>query len=1409
MRLSLGAPRLESAARGSGAATLLVAPRAVAAAAQPLRRRRAALAQAAAPSAVATGRPRRAPLPARFQKEDRQQQPPPPQKATAPATKKPLPGPAPRALDANEAVATVAFKCVDASFVYPITPSTPGAEKLSELAATPGATNAWGTGVECREMQSESGVAGALHGALAAGSLVSTFTCSQGLLLMIPELYKLAGEALPAVLHVAARSLAGASLSIFGGHDDVLAAKQSGAAVLFSSSVQEAADQALVAHLAALRGSLPVLHAYDGFRTSHELTTIEPLEVGGDTPQGQALRALLVDDPRSVAARAALRRRALDPARPSQRGTAQGPDVFFQQQEAANARHRAFAAEVELAMKQVAAITGRPLAPFSYVGDEDAEEVVVAMGSGVAVAEAAATWLNERKHLSRRVGVLGVRLYRPWSAETFLAALPATTKRVAVLERCKDVQALGEPLFLDVAATLAQRAALQGVVPPVVVGGRYGLGSKDFTPAMAVAVFDHLAVIGGMNNKASSSSSSSPYSPERLAAQGHHHAPPSHGFTVGIVDDVTHTSLPLPPVLSGNPRPSDLLPKGTVSCLFYGLGGDGTVGANHEAIRICGGSEGGGMRAQAYFAYGAAKSGGLTTTHMRLTPGGQPLDRVPYLVGAADYVGVHGPRYLAKYGEAIASRLKAGGTLLINTRATTIQELESEIPPLVREKLAQLKPRLFVVDARAVAEAAGLGKRVNAVLQAAFFALSGVIQPLDRALDAFKASIARLYGKKGPKVVEQNVAAVDAAVGRIVELSVPDDWGAALETAAAQVAAEVVAAAAANNGNGNGKKGSTINPWGTPTTREQFIERVVVPALQLRGDELPVSALALSGVGGAVPSGTSAIEKRGLAEQVPAWHADLCSQCGLCSFVCPHAAIRPFLATPEEARAAPAAFNDSAVPLRGGNKNHPLVYKMQVSPMDCTGCALCVHACPDHALTPTPLDAALASGERDAWDWAVNTPSVAGRGGLLFDPSTVRGSQFHQPLLEFSGACEGCGETPYVKLLTQMAGETAVIANATGCSSIWGGGGVTMPYTVNSLSGRGPAWGNALFEDNAEFAYGIELGLGRRRDALAADVQALLEDSGSPLPADLRAALEAWLPVRDDHDAGPPAAAKLAALLAPHAPPVVPPPLANANAAEAVVAAAPTSLLTRVAAEASMLWPLQTFAVSGDGAAYDIGAAGLEHVLADPSARLRALVLDNGMYANTGGQASKATPLGAVAKLAPAGEARPSREMALEFAATYPHLYVATVCLEASPSQCVRAFAEAMAHKGPALIIAYTPCALQGIEGGMGCSLGDAKAAVDAGFVQLWRRAPGKRLALDSGKKEPEGGWEAALEAFLSHENRFGQLARKDPEAAARLHRQLAGQAARRRRMLSLLQQASEADAAEAAGGDAPTAASR
>jgi pyruvate-ferredoxin/flavodoxin oxidoreductase len=1103
---------------------------------------------------------------------------------------------------------------------------------------------------------------------------------------MIPELYKLAGEALPAVLHVAARSLATEALSIYCGHDDVMAARQTGAAVLFSSTVQEAADQALVAHLAALRGSLPVMHCYDGFRTSHELTTVEPVEIGGATAQGRALQALLVDDPRSAAARAVLRRRALDPARPSQRGTAQGPDVFFQCQEAGNPRQRAFAAEVELAMAQVSAVTGRPLAPFTYVGAEDAEEVIVAMGSGVSVAEAAARWLNAGGcgGSRRRVGVLGVRLYRPWSAERFLAALPSTCKRVAVLERCKDAAALGEPMFLDVIATLAQRAAQRGEAPPVVVGGRYGLGSKDFTPAMAVAVFDHLAVIGGgggagNGNGASSSSSSSPYSSERLAALGHTHAPPAHGFTVGIVDDVTHTSLPLPPVLSGSPPPQAFLPPGTVSCLFFGLGGDGTVGANHEAIRICGGREGGGMRGQAYFAYGAAKSGGLTTTHMRLTPGGEPLDRVPWLVESADYCGVHGPKYLAKYGEAIVSRLKPGGTLLINTRAKTVEELEQEVPPTVRERLAKLEPRVFVVDARAVAEEAGLGKRVNAVLQTAFFALSGVISPLDRALDAFKASIARLYGKKGQAVVAQNVSAVDAAVGRIVALSV--DWqawrgarvGAAEKLEAdvgvlvaaaeeAKKAKEAVAADATTARSSSPQQAlpPKLNPWGTTATREAYLERVVLPALKLRGDELPVSVFAGTGLGGAVPTGTAAVEKRGLAAQVPQWHSDLCTQCNLCAFVCPHAAIRPMLATEEELREAPAAFASAAVPLRGGSSSSvPLTYKMQVSPLDCTGCELCVHACPDHALTPTPLEQALALGEREAWDFAVGHPSVSARGGLLFDTATVRGSQFAQPLLEFSGACEGCGETPYVKLLTQMTGESLVIANATGCSSIWGGGGAGVPYTVNALSGRGPAWGNALFEDNAEYAYGISVGIERRRERLAEDVAALV--AGGAATAELREACEAWLVARDDLDAGPAAAARLAALLEPYAPAVAEVPLAGAAASVASRDASPTaaaargpallepyapsvaevplagsathvvpsstSILERVAAEASMLWPITTFAVMGDGAAFDIGAAGLEHILADPASRVKVLVLNNEAYMNTGNQASKRSAL--------------------------------------------------------------------------------------------------------------------------------------------------------------------------------------
>ncbi|KAF6254486.1 pyruvate-ferredoxin oxidoreductase [Scenedesmus sp. NREL 46B-D3] len=1158
------------------------------------------------------------------------------------------------AIDGNEAAANVAYAMSDVSFIYPITPATPMGEHVDSW-ANEGRVNLLGNTMQVLEMESEAGVAGALHGALSAGALATSFTCSQGLLLMIPNMYKIAGELLPCVLHVSARALAGQALSIFGDHQarDVMAVRQAGWAMLCSHSVQEAQDLALVAHLATLKASVPFVHFFDGFRTSHEICKVSVLDQ-------EAYRPLLA---KVQAAIDHHRRAALNPAHPHQRGTSQGPDIYFQMLEAANKYYRAVPGIVQETMDEVAAITGRPHKLFEYVGAADAERVVVAMGSGCKVIEEAVQYLSQR---GEKVGVLKVHLFRPWSADHFLAALPASTARVAVLDRTKEAGSMGEPLHLDVAATLGKDAAAGGVLRRV-VGGRYGLGSKDFTPAMAKAVYDNL--------KADK---------------------PKDMFTVGITDDVTFTSLPTGPEI-------DTLPRGTYQCLFWGMGSDGTVGANKEAIKII--AQGDDTFAQAYFSYDAHKSGGVTVSHLRFGP--KPITS-SYLVAQADYLGIHMQSYLAKYD--CLSRLKPGGVLALNAPWRTAADMEAALPARVLRQLASLGPRLYVVDARAVAEAVGLGKRINMVMQTVFFQLSGVV-PMEAAVPLLKQSIRKAYGKKGEQVVAQNCAAVDGALAAMVGIDVPAAWAGAIDAP-------------------EGRLGYSHTPAAQGAAH--FLEDVVKPVLAMRADPAPaVAVCSVFRPGGFLPPGTTAIEQRAIASAVPAWEASKCTQCNICAFVCPHAAIRPVLATPEELAAAPAAFN--TLPIKGSKDLAGYQYRVQVSPVDCTGCELCVHVCPDDALKPKAMAEMLAP-EAANWDFMKSLPNR----GDLFNKDTVRGSQFQQPLMEFSGACEGCGETPYVKLLTQMFGERMVVANATGCSSIWGGSAPSNPYTVNPITGRGPAWANSLFEDNAQFGLGIHMGLKQRRTSYANAAKALLADGsvGSP---ELHDALGEWLQVREDF---PSCCCWCAGALQ-------------------VLAAAGQDLL-----EKPSVW-----IVGGDGWAYDIGFGGLDHVMASGE-DVNILVLDTEMYSNTGGQKSKATPLGAVVKFAAGGKARAKKDLAMLAMQTYGQdVYVASVCLEANPGAgVVKAFAEAEAHKGVSLIVAYAPCAMQGISGGMSCSASGARAAVDVGYWPLYRCALGVvlagharhhgRLTLDARRTR------GRLEDFLQRQNRFSSLTRKDPRAA-------------------------------------------
>ncbi|GFR48672.1 hypothetical protein Agub_g10627 [Astrephomene gubernaculifera] len=1176
---------------------------------------------------------------------------------TAPSKSKKAP------MDGNESTAQIAYAVSDVSFIYPITPSTNMGE-FADQWASEGRQNVFGNVMRVTEMESETGAAGALHGALAAGSLATSFTCSQGLLLMVPNMYKISGELTPCVLHVTARAIAKHALSIFGDHQDVMAVRQTGWAMLCSHSVQEAHDMALVAHLATLRASVPFVHFFDGFRTSHEINTIET--ISNDTVKALLNKPLYVDAIQHH------RSRALNPTHPHQRGTAQGSDVYFQCAEAANPFYDRAFDHVVAAMEEVAAVTGRKYKPYEYYGAEDAEKVIVIMGSGSQAVEEAVEYLNANGH---KVGVLKVRLFRPWKAEAFLEALPASARKVCVLDRTKESGSYGEPLYLQVATTLHEAELEDPSLPRrYIVGGRFGLASKEFLPSHAAAVFENLDA-----------------------------EKPMRDFSVGIVDDVTHRSLPASKLL---PVGVSTLPTGTFECLFWGMGSDGTVGANKEAIKIIASNTS--MSAQAYFSYDAHKSGGVTVSHLRFGPS---KIRAPYLVQQADYLAINHQSYLAKYDTL--SAVKPGGVVVINTRFTNVESLSNYLPAKVKKQLAALKPQLYLIDALAVAKATGLGKHVNMVMQTVFFNLSGVL-PMERAIALLKKSISKAYERKGPEVVAKNHAAVDAAVSSLCKVEIPASWG-ELETVAVHP-------------NPPSKVASS--------SRLEFLEKVAQPMLALEGDKLPVSVFSPEGF---VPPGTTVIEKRAIAASVPIWKAENCTQCNICSFVCPHAAIRPSLAAPSELGSAPATFNtiDAKGPGMKGLK-----YRIQVSPYDCTGCDLCTHACPDNALAAQPINSILEV-ESVNWDFASTLP---GRTALM-DPASVKGSQLQPPLMEFSGACEGCGETPYVKLLTQLFGDRLLIANATGCSSIWGGSAPSNPYTTNE-EGFGPAWANSLFEDNAQFGLGIATGAAQRREALHHRVQEALA-SGLSVSAGLRDALARWADHYQEAEVANVVAKELQPLL------------------EREKDAVPS-----IYAERDMLHKPSTWIVGGDGWAYDIGFGGLDHVLASGE-NVNILVLDTEVYSNTGGQRSKATPMSAVAKFAAGGKERPKKDLGA-IAMSYGDVYVASVSLHASYGQVVKAMTEAERYPGVSLLLCYAPCIMHGMTGGMCNAIDESKMAVETGYWPLYRYNPSikedqthHRFQLDSKKIKGD------LEELLKHENRFQILARKAPEIAEKLHHDL------------------------------------
>ena len=1143
-------------------------------------------------------------------------------------------------IDGNGAVSHVAYAFSDVAAIYPITPSSTMAEYIDEWAAQ-GRKNLFGQQVHVAEMQSEAGAAGAVHGSLAAGALTSTFTASQGLLLMIPNMYKISGELLPGVFHVSARALAAHALSIFGDHSDVMACRQTGFAMLASGSVQEAHDMALVAHLSAIKGSVPFLHFFDGFRTSHEIQKIDACELDEI--------AKLVDWDKIAEFRA----RALNPEHPHQAGTAQNPDIYFQNREAANKYYNAVPEIVEAYMGEVAKLTGRAYKLFDYYGAPDAEEVIVAMGSGC---EAIQETIDVLLKQGRKIGVVKVHLYRPFSAKHFLAAVPASVKKIAVLDRTKEPGSLGEPLFEDVVAVLAEN----GRKDIQVVGGRYGLGSKEFNPTMVKAVYDNLA-----------------------------EAEPKNHFTVGITDDVTGTSLKL----------GDLLiaaPEGTVCCKFYGLGSDGTVGANKNSIKIIGDHTD--KYAQAYFAYDSKKSGGLTVSHLRF--GDVPI-RSTYLIDAADFIACHNPAYVTMYD--MVSSLKDGGTFLLNSQWEP-EEMDEHLPAAMKQLLAKKHAKFYTINAIALAAKVGMGGRINTIMQAAFFKLANII-PYEDADQYMKAYAKKTYGKKGDAVVQKNWDAIDIAISGLKEVPVPAEWANAT-TGAVPVKVEA----------------------------SEYFDTLIRPILAQEGDQLPVSAFDPRGF---VETGTTKYEKRGIAVKVPEWIPENCIQCGQCSLVCPHACIRPVLV--KEGTEKPEGF--VVAPKTIGKELAGYQYRMQVSPLDCTGCGNCVEVCPakTKALEMKPLDEQRK--EEANWEFAMKQPKP----DLKFATMNVKNSQFLQPLFEFSGACAGCGETPYVKLVTQLFGDRMIIANATGCSSIYGGSAPTCPYTVNA-EGHGPAWANSLFEDNAEFGFGMNLATAQRRAKLADNIKALMEKA--PDWKEIQEAGQEWLDNMEDAEGSKAAAKKVIACVE--------------GCKDCGCECDP--LCKAIYADKDMLVKKSIWIFGGDGWAYDIGYGGVDHVLAQ-NQDVNILVLDTEVYSNTGGQASKSTPTGSVAKFAAAGKRTKKKDLGM-MAMSYGYVYVATVAMSANPAQLIKAMIEAEKYHGPSLIIAYAPCINHGIN--MSKAQAEIRKAVAAGYWPLYRYNPDLDQPLTIDSKDPT----ESYQDFIRGETRYQTLLKMFPDAAEKLFAQ-------------------------------------
>ncbi len=1150
-------------------------------------------------------------------------------------------------IDGNTAAAHVAYAYSEVAAIYPITPSSPMGELADSWSAF-GRKNIFGENVEVIEMQSEGGASGAVHGSLSAGALTTTFTASQGLLLMIPNLHKIAGEMLPTVFHVSARSLAAQSLSIFGDHSDVMAVRNTGFALMPSSSVQEVMDLGAIAHLSTLESKVPFIHFFDGFRTSHEIQKVEVIDY--DT-YASLLDMKYVEE---------FRKRALNPDKPFLKVGAQNPDVYFQGRETVNKYYDATPDIVQKYMDLFAKKVGRQYHIFEYIGHPEAENIIISMGSSADTIEETINYLLKK---GEKVGQIKIRLYRPFSIKHFLAVLPKSVKNIAVLDRTKEPGSIGEPLYLDVVAALKGKDIN-------VIGGRYGLSSKEFTPSMVKAVFDHLKN-GGF-----------------------------HNFTVGITDDVTNRSIPIKEQI-------DTEPEGAVRCIFWGYGSDGTVGANKNSIKIIGNYTD--MYAQGYFSYDSKKSGGITISHLRF---GKSKIQSPYLITKADFVALHKPEYIGRYD--ILGPLKEGGIFLLNSQWDDDKVFEHFTKDM-QETIVKKKIKVYNINALKIAKEVGLGQRINTVMQAAFFKISGVL-PEEKAIKLIKDYIEKTFARKGEKIVKMNWEAVDKSIEALHEVKIPES----IENKKYYEPKRLV-----------------------PEDSDDFTKNVIEKIMHLKGDEIPVSQMPLDG---AVPTGTAALEKRGIAPEVPKWIADNCIQCNLCALVCPHAAIRVKQIEPEALKEAPSTFNT----IKSNTKNgRGLEYKVQVYVEDCTGCGDCVEVCPtkNKALVFSPIEKEREAGENENERFFEKLPDILD--GI--EPTTYKGSQFKTPLFEFSGACAGCGETPYVKLVTQLFGERMIIANATGCSSIYGGTFPTVPYTKNKL-GQGPAWANSLFEDNAEYGFGMRLAVDSNRKQLKSNIERLLEKGTTQeLKEALKNTLENYWDKTDN--AAQENARKVKSLLKP----------ALEKATDET-----KPILRKIIELQDYLVDRSVWSIGGDGWAYDIGYGGLDHVLA-ANKNINVLVLDTEVYSNTGGQSSKATSYSATAKFATAGKRTAKKDLGL-IAMSYGYIYVASIALGANPAQATKALVEAEAYNGPSLIIAYSPCIAHGFD--MRFTVDEEKKAVTSGYWKLYRYNPelkkeGKNPFIYE-TKDPK----IDMMDFLMNEVRFTALKRQFPEIADNLFKQ-------------------------------------